>query len=113
MNGEFGMMNVDSFHSTDFMNCGSIVGWLCPPKDKATRPPRLSESDGGQERYHKFSFLNIQFCSGFARIGFYDNRVLRSCLSFNTASSLALASTSTVMSRPSQIPGKSLMSIKS
>jgi hypothetical protein len=42
-------------------------------KDRATRPPRLSESDGGQERYHKFSLLNfnIQFGSGFARLGIY------------------------------------------
>ena len=32
MNDEFGMMNVDSFHSVNFMNCGSIVGWAVPTK---------------------------------------------------------------------------------
>jgi hypothetical protein len=29
--------------------------------DRATRPPRLSASDGGQERYQKFSLFNIQY----------------------------------------------------
>jgi len=27
----------------------------------SARPPRLSESDGGQERYHKYTIFDIQF----------------------------------------------------
>ena len=37
-NDEFGMMNVDSFHSADFMNCGSVVGWAVPTKRQSDPP---------------------------------------------------------------------------
>ena len=42
------MMNSESFHSADFMNCGSIVEWAVPTK-------RL---------------LTIQFGYSFARLGY-------------------------------------------
>ena len=34
-------MNSDLFHSADFMNCGSIVGWAVPTKRQSEAIPQV------------------------------------------------------------------------